>query len=83
VLGFNGRAPSLVASKPVVGIAITMLACGFAGFYGRTACSFWRRLVLTSLTVESRWHQRRYVQVSLPRAVAAAAIASSALCRDA
>jgi hypothetical protein len=35
VLGFNGSAPSLVASNLVVGIAITMLAFGFAGFYAR------------------------------------------------
>jgi hypothetical protein len=41
VLGFNGSARSLVASNLVVGIAVTRLAFGFAGFYGRTYGLAW------------------------------------------
>jgi asparagine N-glycosylation enzyme membrane subunit Stt3 len=41
LLGFNGSAPSLVAANLVVGIAITMLAGGFAGFYGHTHGLAW------------------------------------------
>jgi hypothetical protein len=41
VVGFNGDAPSLVTSNLVVGIAVTLLAFGFAGFYGRTHGLAW------------------------------------------
>ncbi len=55
VLGFNESAPSLVASNLVVGIAITMLAFGFAGFYGRTHGLAWVLPLLGVWLIVAPW----------------------------
>jgi hypothetical protein len=55
VLGFNGSAPSLVASNLVVGIAVTMLAFGFAGFYGRTHGLAWVLPLLGVWLIVAPW----------------------------
>src|SRR5206468_5957775 len=55
VVGFNGSATSLVACNLAVGVAVTVLAFGFAGFYGRTRGLAWVLPLLGVWLIVAAW----------------------------
>jgi hypothetical protein len=55
VVGFNDRLPTLTASNLIVGIALALLAVGFAAAYGRTHGMTWTAPVIGAWLIVSPW----------------------------
>jgi hypothetical protein len=55
IYGFNATAPSLAATNLIVGIAVTMLAFGFATNYARTHALSWVTPLLGVWLIISPW----------------------------
>jgi hypothetical protein len=55
VIGFNGRAPALTVSNLIVGLAVTMLAFGFATNYARTHTLTWITPLIGAWLIIAPW----------------------------
>ena len=55
VVGFNGSSPRLAASNLIVGIAVALLAFGYATFYGRSHVLAWVAPMLGTWLVVAPW----------------------------
>ena len=55
VVGFNGSSPRLAASDLIVGIAVAVLAFGYATFYGRTHVLAWVAPMLGAWLIVAPW----------------------------
>lgn len=55
VVGFSGASPSLTASNLFCGVAVALLALGFASAYGRTHGITWVTAVIGAWTIIAPW----------------------------
>jgi apolipoprotein N-acyltransferase len=55
VVGFDGSSPRLAASNLIVGIAVALLAFGYATFYGRTHVLAWVAPMLGAWLIVAPW----------------------------